>query len=58
MSGQHAFFIWGSYGALALAIAIELWSLRQRRRKALIHALRAKQAAKRMGSSRRFEEHA
>ncbi len=29
--GGYGFFIWSSYGALALAIAIELWLLRRRR---------------------------
>ena len=32
--GGYAFFVWSSYGALALAIAIELWQLRRRRQRA------------------------
>ncbi len=33
--GGHGFYIWASYGMLFLAIAIELFGLRQRRRNAL-----------------------
>jgi heme exporter protein CcmD len=29
--GGYGFFVWSSYGALALAIAVELWLLRRRR---------------------------
>lgn len=29
--GGYGFYVWGSYGVLALAIAIELWQLRRRR---------------------------
>lgn len=32
--GGYAFFVWSSYGALALAIAIELRQLRKRRQRA------------------------
>ncbi len=35
--GGHGYYIWASYGMLALAIAIELITLRQRRRNA--HAM-------------------
>ena len=33
--GGHAYFVWMSYGALLAAIAVELVSLRLRRRRAL-----------------------
>jgi heme exporter protein D len=32
--GGHGFYIWSSYGMLAVAIVLELWSLRRRRRAA------------------------
>jgi heme exporter protein D len=32
--GGHGFYIWSSYGMMALAIAAELWALRRRRRSA------------------------
>ena len=32
--GGYGFYVWGSYGVLALAIAIELWLLRRRRARA------------------------
>ena len=32
--GGYGPFVWGSYGVMVLALAVELWSLR-RRRKAL-----------------------
>jgi heme exporter protein D len=32
--GGYGFYVWSSYGALALAIAIELWLLRRRRAQA------------------------
>ena len=32
--GGHGFYIWASYGMLAIAIVIELVALRQRRRNA------------------------
>ncbi len=32
--GGYGYFVWSSYGALALAIAIELWQLRRRRAQA------------------------
>ncbi len=32
--GGHGAYVWSSYGMLALAIAIELWSLRRRRSRA------------------------
>ena len=35
--GGHGFYIWSSYGMLALAIAVELWALRRRRRAAWRH---------------------
>ena len=33
--GGYGFYIWCSYGALALAIIVEVWSLRRRRAQAL-----------------------
>ena len=35
--GGHGFYIWSSYAMLALAVAIELWTLRRRRRDAWRH---------------------
>ncbi|HRO57979.1 MAG TPA: heme exporter protein CcmD [Burkholderiaceae bacterium] len=35
--GGHGFYIWSSYGMLALAVAIELWALRRRRQAAWRH---------------------
>ena len=32
--GGYGFYVWNSYGVLALAIAIELWALRRRRQQA------------------------
>ncbi|GAA4402812.1 heme exporter protein CcmD [Quisquiliibacterium transsilvanicum] len=32
--GGYGFYVWSSYGALALAIAVELWLLRRRRAQA------------------------
>ena len=32
--GGYAFYVWGSYGVCALAIAIELLSVRARKRRA------------------------
>jgi heme exporter protein CcmD len=39
--GGHGFYIWWSYGALALAVAIELWLLRRRRAQAVTEARQA-----------------
>ena len=33
--GGYGYFVWSSYGMLALAIAIELWLLRRRRSRAI-----------------------
>ncbi len=30
--GGYAFYVWGSFGATAVCMGIELWLLRQRRR--------------------------
>jgi heme exporter protein CcmD len=30
--GGHGYFIWMSYAMTALAVAVELWSIRRRRR--------------------------
>jgi heme exporter protein D len=35
--GGYGFYVWSSYGVLALAIAIELWQLRRRRERAREH---------------------
>lgn len=32
--GGYGFYVWGSYGVMALAIVIELWLLRRRRAQA------------------------
>ena len=29
--GGHGFYIWSSYGMLALALVVEVWALRRRR---------------------------
>ena len=44
--GGYGFYVWSSYGMLALAIVVELFALRQRRRTAQRHAdeLRAEQS--------------
>ena len=41
--GGHGFYIWGSYGLLALAILIEVALLRRRRQDALAQAAHASQ---------------
>jgi heme exporter protein CcmD len=41
--GGYGFYVWGSYGLMALAILIELAMLRRRRRDALIQAAHASQ---------------
>ena len=43
--GGYGFYVWSSYGMLALAIVVELFALRQRRRTAQRRAdeLRAEQ---------------
>ena len=46
--GGYAFYVWGSVGACALAMLIEPWQLRQRRRA----ALRAVQRERRAGAAR------
>jgi heme exporter protein D len=33
--GGYAPFVWGSYGVTVLAIGVEIWLVRQRRRRAL-----------------------
>ncbi len=58
MFGPHAFFIIGSYAALAAAIGFELWALRRRRQAARLVAQQARSAAFRYGRSSRREEHA
>jgi heme exporter protein D len=32
--GGYGFYVWGSYGMLALCIAVELWQLKRRRAEA------------------------
>ena len=36
--GGYGWFVWGSYGVAAAALALELFALRQRRRQALRQA--------------------
>ncbi len=45
--GGYGFYVWSSYGMLALAIVVEVYALRQRRRTAEQRAdeMRAEQAA-------------
>ena len=45
--GGYGFYVWSSYGMLALAIAVELFALRRHRRTAERRAdeMRAEQAA-------------
>lgn len=45
--GGYGFYVWSSYGVLAIAIAIELFALRRHRRAARQRAdeMRAEQAA-------------
>ncbi len=43
--GGYGFYVWGSYGMLAFAIAVELWSLGRRRSQSL---QRAREAAEEM----------
>ena len=33
--GGYGFYVWGSYGAAVVVIAVELWLLRARRRSAI-----------------------
>jgi heme exporter protein D len=40
--GGYAFFVWGSYGAVVAAVAIEVWLLRVRRARAIAEAVREK----------------
>ncbi len=37
--GGYGFFVWSSYGMLALAIVVELVALARQRKRALEHAL-------------------
>ena len=32
--GGHAVFVWGAYGVTLIALALELWGLRRRQRRA------------------------
>ena len=36
--GGYAWYVWTSYGVTALVIAVELWTLRMRRRRTLVEA--------------------
>jgi heme exporter protein D len=38
--GGYGFFVWGSYGMAAAVIAVELWQLKVRRRRAVAEAKR------------------
>ena len=33
--GGYAFYVWGSYAAVAAGVALEVWLLRQRRQRAI-----------------------
>ena len=39
--GGYGFYVWSSYGMLALAIGLELWQLRRHRAQALEQARQA-----------------
>lgn len=41
--GGYGFFVWGSYGMLAVAITLEIWQLRRRRAAALAQLANALQ---------------
>ena len=41
--GGYGFFVWGSYGMLAVAIALEIWRLQRRRAAALAQLANALQ---------------
>jgi hypothetical protein len=43
MAADHTFYLMCSYGALAVAIAIELWALQRRRRNAIVQARHPRQ---------------
>lgn len=58
MVGQHGLFILGSYGALLLAVVLEIWALTRRRRAAWVSARQRQDAARKLGRTSRFEEHA
>ena len=36
--GGYAWYVWMAYGVTALAIVVELWTLRMRRRRTLVEA--------------------
>jgi len=36
--GGYAWYVWTAYGVTALVIAVELWTLRMRRRRTLVEA--------------------
>jgi heme exporter protein D len=40
--GGYAFFVWGSYGTVAIVIAVETWLLKIRRRRAIAEIVRDK----------------
>lgn len=39
--GGYGFFVWGSYGAVVVIVAIEIWLLKVRRRRAIGEATRS-----------------
>jgi heme exporter protein D len=47
--GGYGFYVWGAYGVTVVALALEMWSLHARRRRAMQEAARTARAAK--GSS-------
>jgi|LakMenEpi03Aug12_release.lakeMendotaPanAssembly.Ray.scaffolds.fasta_scaffold5337358_1 heme exporter protein D len=40
--GEHGFYIWSSYGALALAVAVELFVLKRGQRRSLERAAQSR----------------
>jgi len=38
--GGYGFFVWGSYGMAVAIVAIEVWQLKVRRRRAVMELLR------------------
>jgi len=49
--GGHAFYVWGSFGACALAMIVEAWLLRRRHR-ALVLSLKRERGAQRAPTRR------
>jgi heme exporter protein D len=45
--GGYAPFVWGSYGVTVAALALEIWLVRARRRRALAEAVRSRERGSR-----------